>query len=134
MVSNGYSKRRGPLRRPKVCKASPNPGRCHPPPPPPVGSTCSIVPNAWTMDLSDVETLVLHHCKESLPDGEDVDVVGSEESGSFNIAEGQANCQPGEGEYIPEETGVFLITMTCTFSDSSICVATATVTVEEEMP
>lgn len=35
MVSNGYSARRGPLRRPKVCKASPNPGRCHPPPPGP---------------------------------------------------------------------------------------------------
>lgn len=34
MVSNALSKRRGPLRRPKVCKASPNPGRCHPPPPP----------------------------------------------------------------------------------------------------
>lgn len=34
MVSSALSKRRGPLRRPKVCKASPNPGRCHPPPPP----------------------------------------------------------------------------------------------------
>jgi len=35
MVSNGYSARRVFLRRPKVCKTSPNPGRCHPPPPPP---------------------------------------------------------------------------------------------------
>lgn len=43
MVSNGYSKRRGPLRRPKVCKASPNPGRCHPPPPWP--------PHTFTFDF-----------------------------------------------------------------------------------
>lgn len=35
MVSNALSARRGPLRRPKVCFSSPNPGRCHPPPPPP---------------------------------------------------------------------------------------------------
>jgi len=34
MVSNGYSARRVFLRRPKVCKSSPNPGRCHPPLPP----------------------------------------------------------------------------------------------------
>ncbi len=35
MVSSALSSRRRFLRRPKVCKASPNPGRCHPPPPPP---------------------------------------------------------------------------------------------------
>jgi hypothetical protein len=34
MPSSALSKRRGPLRRPKVCKSSPNPGRCHPPQPP----------------------------------------------------------------------------------------------------
>lgn len=35
MVSNALSSRRRYLRRPKVCKSDPNPGRCHPPPPPP---------------------------------------------------------------------------------------------------
>jgi len=33
MPSNGLSSRRRYLRRPKVCKSAPNPGRCHPPPP-----------------------------------------------------------------------------------------------------
>jgi len=44
MASSSLSKRRGPLRRPKVCYASPNPGRCHPPPPPPSWpATCFVI-------------------------------------------------------------------------------------------
>ncbi len=46
MASSSLSGRRGPLRRPKVCTASPNPGRCHPPPPPP--------PEEWPPDEFDV--------------------------------------------------------------------------------
>jgi len=34
MTSNALSTRRKFLRRPKVCKTLPNPGRCEPPPPP----------------------------------------------------------------------------------------------------
>lgn len=60
MVSNGYSKRRGPLRRPKVCKSSPNPGRCHPDPPPPPWP-----PSPFTFDFEYTYLLIMFPVTEN---------------------------------------------------------------------
>lgn len=129
MVSNGLSARRGPLRRPKVCLTHPNPGRCEPPPPPPPPASCSIVPSSITVEISDIPGFVLTHCNPSLPVHEEIDIQGDVDEGEFIINDGSMNCDEGSAEYQPSIEGIFLCTMTVTFSDSSTCVATTTVTV-----
>ena len=133
MASNALSARRGPIRRPKVCLTHPNPGRCEPPPPPPAAS-CSIVPSSITVDLGDIPGFALFHCNSSLPVGEEIDVQGDVEEGEFIINEGSVNCIEGSAEYQTSIVGTFVCTMTVIFSDSSICIATTTVTVVDPMP
>jgi len=47
MTSNALSTRRKFLRRPKVCKTLPNPGRCEPPPPPPPDWPADLILLHW---------------------------------------------------------------------------------------
>jgi len=125
MVSNGLSKRRGPLRRPKVCKASPNPGRCHP------TVTCSIVPDAWSQPVEGGSPATLMHCNTDLVIGEVVDVECWATAGDFQPSGPQNNCKPGGSEYLSGPAGTHQLFAKTTWSDGATCTAQATVTVTD---
>lgn len=127
MVSNGYSKRRGPLRRPKVCTASPNPGRCHPPPPPPP-SYCFLVPPEQTITLHETAIVEIHCCKGYLPYLDPVDITLDADEPDWIDLGTTSNCSTGEIEFLPERPHVTsTVQVTIEFSDSSTCLLTAIV-------
>lgn len=128
MVSNSLSKRRGPLRRPKVCTTHKNPGRCEPPLPP-LLMTCALVPLVaqcweWMPFLFDLTACDPDSAPDSL-----VDVVLDGDGGQFVLIAQLLNCRHAFPEFSSGNLGVYHISATSTSLGGSICVATATITV-----
>ncbi len=134
MPSNALSSRRQPLRRPKVCYTAPNPGRCHEEPGPSPGPTitCSLTPAEFTQQVDDSIEISLFACNSALPDDEDVADSLSATGGDFSSVEAVTNCAGGSGDYESDTAGDFVLTAEFTFSDASICIATALAHIEEE--
>lgn len=131
MVSNGYSKRRGPLRRPKVCESAPNPGRCHPPPDPPPPSTlsCSLLPSYQVVEDPNYGELSLAACDTAVGEDTLIDVLTEVEGGDFSPLEGLENCNEVSAEFTHSGPGLYALTATFTSEASNICIATASVLV-----
>ncbi len=130
MASNALSRRGTFTRHPKVCHAPPNPGRCEPPPPP-SAAACSIDPPTDTdIPGNDIELTVLASHPD-LPDGDPVSSVLDGGGSSFTLDFPLLNGDPTPAVCTSEVEGIFALTATMTFSDSSECIATAVMTFEE---
>lgn len=134
MVSNGYSKRRGPLRRPKVCLASPNPGRCHPPPP--TGHiTCSLyLAEPPPYEVGENITLGWEACNTDFPEPVILHPVIEAVIGEVGDVEDAENCsgENGANYNAPEDPGTETLTLTITWSDQSQCQSVLVFEVTEE--
>lgn len=127
MASNALSARRQPLRRPKVCKSAPNPGRCHPPPPPPVVDIeCSALPSYQEAELDEGAGVDLHCWNKSLPIGDLVSVDLTIDKGEFNSETQPFNNTDGTAKIENPEEGLYTWSVLYTFSDSSTCASNGT--------
>lgn len=72
-------------------------------------------------------------CNPDLPEDEEITTEVEVTGGEADVAADVQNCTTnGEIEYVaPEEPGIYVLTATFTFSDSSTCIAIVTITVEE---
>ena len=130
MASSALSARRGPLRRPKVCHASKNPGRCEPPPPPPA-IVCTIEPDPSTGDVGTDIELVVTGCNSALPDDDPISAVLDGDGSTFTLNDAIVNCDGADAVCTSEVEGVFEISAELTFGDGSSCTATAKMTFEQ---
>lgn len=128
MVSCALSKRRGPLRRPKVCLTHPNPGRCEPPPPP-VVATCSLDPETITEYEMMPVYFILAGCDLNSETESGVSVVLNGGGGAFYLLSPLRNCTVTDAEFDDNGPGIYNLTATLTFESGAICVCTATVTI-----
>lgn len=134
MPSNALSKRRGPLRRPKVCHTAKNPGRCEPPPPP-SEITCGLLnrdePPHLTGETTDLTWGACNPDFDPTPNlvPEVTTVIGE----VLDVEPGE-NCTDGNEVIIenPDEPGTETVTATFTWPDSSTCVARVSYEVTEE--
>lgn len=134
MVSNGYSKRRGPLRRPKVCYASPNPGRCHPPPPP-SEITCSVgLAEPPPYEVGEEISLEWFACNPAFPEPLILAPTMEAVIGEVTDVEDAENCTgPNDAFYeAPDEPGEETITMNVSWPDSSTCQSVLNFSITEE--
>lgn len=134
MASNGLSKRRGPLRRPKVCDTARNPGRCEPPPPP-SDITCSVAKDEPTPIYTGEEfTFVWSACNPALSELPLLLPVVNALFGTIGNIDESENCSEGANiEYeAPDDPITDTITATFTWPDDSTCIAEVTFDVTEE--
>lgn len=130
MPSNALSKRRGPLRRPKVCHTPKNPGRCEDPPVP--GHDCYHEPMGSTGYPHEFFPINVHFCR-GLPYGQqDVTIAYSDEFGSWGGPTTGEDCSPAPGSFEVGDTGVFWIRTVITWLvDGEQCTVNDTVTILE---
>lgn len=133
MTSNALSKRRGLLRRPKVCHSSDKAlayKACPPPPPPPPCAECSIDPETGESQPWVSTAFEILGCCDDLEFGDPIGISYVMTGGFVDHYVDPTNCdEPGLFDWTPTETGVFTVTAIFTFSDASECRATATITV-----
>lgn len=135
MASSSLSKRRGPLRRPKVCHTAPNPGRCHPPPSPLPGRNCSILPETSDVLVGEQAEYDYDGCASTLPHTENVAVHWSALFGSIDPADQDVvNCNGVDNVVYtaPDFPCVDTLTAEGTWSDGGTCTATAQAVVTGE--
>ena len=136
--STGLSSRRSYLRRPKVCITPDNPGRCEPPvarPPDLPTGTCELLPDAFEINIGDDEVLDFEACCLELGHGEAIEYVLHAEFGTLSHGEGTTtNCDEIETlDYAPPDFEcIDTLTVTATWSDTGVCIATSLATVVEE--
>ena len=132
MVSNGLSKRRGPIRRPKVCLSDPNPGRCHPEPPvvPPAPGVCILEPASTELTWGEDTDVLFHGVADDYPFPTVIEVLVEATGGEFGSPDLIFDDLEAVGSYIaPDEDGVFTLTATYNWPGGETCIATAEVTV-----
>lgn len=123
-MSNKFSKARGLLVRPKVCKSKP------PVEAPGVETVCTIDPRVFEVQESDEENLTAHAFNSSFDEDADVVISFLEPRGVLefetpfkNNAESLGLYQADIGEYSEE------IVVTFTWPDDSTCQVTLIITV-----
>lgn len=134
MASNGLSNRRGPLRRPKVCKSDPNPGRCHPPPPPSAVSCSLRKDEPIPIYVEEDFTFLWEGCNEAYPNDLMLSPQVETTIGTINEVEDGENCQTEHNVMwtAPDDPGQGVMTLTVTWPDASECISTLDIVVEEE--
>lgn len=133
MTSNALSPRRGPLRRPKVCRESHNPGRCDPDPPTEHVITCNLEPDGESVEFEGSIGIYVVATDDSYPEDQVVGCVCSASAGSFACQNPVLNGMEDFGEFeAPGEPGSHTLTAVFTWPDAHTCTAETSVTEEEE--
>lgn len=134
MTSNALSSRRGPLRRPKVCKSLPNPGRCDPPPRPPLQS-CAVEldesPPFYTDDIFDMKWRA---CRTDRPPSQMLTpLVAALHGNILNISSGE-NCTTGNNirYQAPSYATAEQVSMLVSWGPGTLCYSTVHFDIVEE--
>ena len=131
MTSNALSKRRGPLRRPKVCKTAPNPGRCEPPPPPPnICGDTGLIPPHRTGYVNEMFPVLIHFCRNIAPEPTAVTLVYFGDPASWGGPTNGYDCIDILTEWRVEQPGTFEFGVIVTWeADGGQCTLSGSVTV-----
>lgn len=124
MTSNALSARRGPLRRPKVCHESRNPGRCDPPDPP-ARYSCSLKAEPEDLPLYTGEDYQLDWagCNTGAPPSEQITPICVADLGTIDDIETADNCTSGNAiaYTAPDDPGLETFWFIIIWADRGTC-------------